>query len=301
LIFQGNFSILFGVTNKTFLNKETTMNNPNGVVLYSGPSQFNGKPIIVIATGLSGNSENEKTGNMIQTYILCADINPVSANFNFRDKAICGDCKHASYGTCYVALHQGPYSVFYSYLRGIYPIYNVEYSHLFQNKNIRLGSYGDPAAVPYGIWENILKLTNSYTGYTHAWNNKKIDERFKNIVMASCDTVNEYKKAQKLGWRTFRIRLSKNAPIFENEFVCPAGKENENNHEVTCSKCLSCKGLSCNSSKSPVIVIHGTQYKINLFKKLIKQINNKKKYKVDVNAYTKAAKELRKQFTKIGG
>jgi hypothetical protein len=275
------------------------MNKVNGVILYQGPSKFNGKPIIVIANGLITDSQNEKTGNMVQTYILCADQNPVSANYNFKDDAICGYCKHAKHGTCYVTLHEGPYSVYYAYLRGLYPVYNeAEHSELFKDKSVRLGSYGDPAAVGYEIWENILKLTNKFTGYTHAWGNKKIDPRFKNIIMASCDTIKETQKAQSVGWRTFRIRLSKNDVILDNEFICPAGKENENS-EMTCSKCLNCKGLSCNSSKNPTIVIHGTDYKIQRFKKLITKINNKKKHSIDVNAYRKAVSEIRKQFTQI--
>jgi len=275
------------------------MEKTNGVILYQGPSVFNKKPIIVIATGLLQDSKNEKTGNMVQTYILCANMDPVVANFNFQDKAICGDCKHAAHGTCYVTLHKGPYAVYYGNLRGIYPIYDeTKHSHLFKDRSIRLGSYGDPVACPYSVWENILKLTNKFTGYTHAWNNKKIDQRFKNIIMASCDTVKEYKKAKELGWRTFRIRLSKDAPVLENEFICPAGKENDNS-DVTCSKCLSCKGLSCNTTKNPTIVIHGTQYKIDMFKKLISRINNKKKYVVDIKNFKKAVINLRKEFTKI--
>jgi len=43
----------------------------SGVVLYRGPSAITGAPIVVVATGLDGAlSDNEKTGAMVQTYVL---------------------------------------------------------------------------------------------------------------------------------------------------------------------------------------------------------------------------------------
>ena len=44
---------------------------PNGVILYRGPSLLDGRPIVCIATGLRAASQNEKTGEMVQTYVLC--------------------------------------------------------------------------------------------------------------------------------------------------------------------------------------------------------------------------------------
>ena len=74
------------------------MKKPSGVILYQGPSLLDGAPIVVIATGLE-NSSNNKTGNMIQTHILCADMLPVAAIQEGKDSSICGDCVHRGDGT----------------------------------------------------------------------------------------------------------------------------------------------------------------------------------------------------------
>lgn len=47
-----------------------------GFVFYDGPSSIDGAPIIGVAVL---KSENGKTGNMVQTYILRADMAPLSA------------------------------------------------------------------------------------------------------------------------------------------------------------------------------------------------------------------------------
>ena len=43
--------------------------NPNGRVIYRGPSLLDGKRIVVVATGFVKKSNNDKTGEMIQTWI----------------------------------------------------------------------------------------------------------------------------------------------------------------------------------------------------------------------------------------
>ena len=49
------------------------MRKPRGLVLYEGPSEIDGKPIVCIATL---DSRNRKTGNMVQTWILRQDVSP---------------------------------------------------------------------------------------------------------------------------------------------------------------------------------------------------------------------------------
>ena len=46
---------------------------------------------------------------------------------------------------------------------------------------IRLGSYGDPAAVPIEIWDNLCSVAANYTGYTHQW--ATCDPNLKNYCM----------------------------------------------------------------------------------------------------------------------
>jgi hypothetical protein len=64
----------------------------NGVILYEGPSVIDGAPIVAIATGFKSPSSNDKTGTMIQVWILRADIAPHEAQKTGADESICGDC-----------------------------------------------------------------------------------------------------------------------------------------------------------------------------------------------------------------
>ena len=57
--------------------------NLKGVVLYNGASVLDGEPVVCIATF---NSNNEKTGDMIQTRIIRSDMSPLEASKTFNDK-----------------------------------------------------------------------------------------------------------------------------------------------------------------------------------------------------------------------
>ena len=52
---------------------------PLGLILWQGPSEFTGDPVALIATGFRRPSRNDKTGPMIQTWILRRDIHPIQA------------------------------------------------------------------------------------------------------------------------------------------------------------------------------------------------------------------------------
>ena len=69
-------------------NKIATAIKPRerGYILYEGPSMLDGEPIAVIATMTTS---NVKTGDMVQTWILRSDINPVQASKIGEDKSIC--------------------------------------------------------------------------------------------------------------------------------------------------------------------------------------------------------------------
>src|SRR6185369_1388684 len=51
-----------------------------------------GAEVVVIATT---ESDNAKTGNMIQVWILTAAVDPITAVQTGQDVKICGDCPHA--------------------------------------------------------------------------------------------------------------------------------------------------------------------------------------------------------------
>ncbi len=242
------------------------MSNIRGVVLYRGKSLINNENIVVIAS--ITNSKNEKIGDMIQTWILLDNnLSPYDNSRNGKDEAICGDCihrgKNGKQGSCYVNLLWAPNQIYKSYLRGNYPDYSPRvHNKLIRGRILRYGAYGDPAAVPYEIWAKLNKLCPNHTGYTHAWRN--CDQRLKKILMASVDTPNQVAEANKLGWRTFRVRIPQNDPLLENEITCPASKEAGKIR--TCATCKACHGAGNGKAKNIAIIAHGWKHKLSKFK-----------------------------------
>lgn len=236
-------------------------------IIYSGPSLIDGKPIIVVAIIKSRNS---KTGNMIQTHIIRADINPIEASKSGEDYSICGNCKHRGIATnnpkmktaenraCYVNLGHGPSQVYKAYIKGNYPIViNPEdIARIGEGRMVRLGTYGDPAAVPKSIWDALLRDSIGHTAYTHQepLNTPETYSR----MMFSADTIEDAKQAHSKGYRTFRVipvnQYTGKDSLLKNEILCPASKEAGN--KVTCNHCRLCSGNNI-KAKNIAIVAHG--------------------------------------------
>ena len=135
-----------------------------GYIMYQGPSMLTGAEIVVIATM---STTNDKTGDMVQTWILDANTNPVEAIKTGEDENVCGTCPHRG-TSCYVNAGQAPNAVFKGFKRGIYPVFNMAlHGAHFAHRKIRLGAYGDPAAVNYDTMALIASLGLGHTGYTH--------------------------------------------------------------------------------------------------------------------------------------
>ena len=242
---------------------EVTLSNEllkaNGVILYEGPSKLDGKPIVVVATGIRKASTNAKTGAMVQTYIIRSDVSPIDAVKTGEDASICGDCPHRGDGngnnrSCYVTLIHGPRSVYASYKRGIYPKANAfEAAQLFAGKMVRLGTYGDPAAAPFPLWKTALLNAKGWTGYTHQWRN--IPARWSELVMASADSVDDMNEAHELGYRTFRVTAEPFENVKGRETVCPASEEK--GKVADCFSCRACMGTSGKAKVSVQIAAHG--------------------------------------------
>lgn len=236
--------------------------NPNGMILWEGPSLLDGAPIVVIATGLRAGSTNTKTGAMVQTYILRSDIPPMEAVATGADSSICGGCQHRGDGTgkqrsCYVTLFQGPRGVYAAYKRGSYDSRKspMEQRELGRDHMIRLGAYGDPCAVPSWVWREFLTHSIGHTGYTHQW--RTIDAAaWHPLVMASADSADEMRDAHALGYRTFRVTPVGEGPIKGVEIVCPAS--HEAGQRVECVDCGLCRGTTVKSPVSIQIMAHGT-------------------------------------------
>ena len=236
-----------------------------GCTFYRGPSLLTGDPIVGVLTGLHRGSSNLKTGPMAQAWILRPDLPPMDAKRQNLDDAICGDCKlrgrDGKDSKCYVVPWLGPFNVYKGFQAGAYPSVSwPELQAVVEGRSIRLGAYGDPAAIPFEVWRALLATAGGHVAYTHQW--KICDSRLKTIAMASVDTEQEFILAGLRGWRTFRIRLQDAPLIAGAEFVCPAS--DEAGHRTTCQRCQLCRGTS-SPARSVVIVAHGKPSSLRAF------------------------------------
>jgi hypothetical protein len=226
-----------------------------GAIFYRGPSLLTGEPIVGALTGLEGGSMNPKTGPMVQAWILRADRAPMDAVRDGSDDAICGPCALRGDGAagrrCYVTVWLGPHNVWKAMAR-YHEASWADAQALVEGRAVRLGAYGDPAAIPFEVWWALLATAAGWVGYTHQW--KTCDDRFRTLLMASVDTEAEFFDAGLRGWRTFRVRRPDAPLITGAEFVCPAS--DEAGHRTTCQRCQLCRGTS-SPARSVAIMAHG--------------------------------------------
>lgn len=225
-------------------------------IAYDGPSALGSQPIVVVCTPKSANA---KTGAAWQIWVLCRDAEPFAALRTGADESICGDCAHrptASGRSCYVSLFTGPRMIFQAMKRGVYPTLSPHSAALrLAGSFVRATAYGDPAAVPFRFWLELLAAVDGWVGYTHQW--KTCDPRFKQLFMASVDTEAQRDQAQANGWRTFHARPIGSA-LARQEFQCPASEEA--GHRTTCDNCQLCRGQA-SPAKSVSIELHGRHHK----------------------------------------
>jgi hypothetical protein len=239
----------------------------NGYVVWEGASLIDGSPIVLILTGFILPTSNRKTGRLIQSWILQQKFVPTYAAKNGLDSGICGNCKMkmSEIGACYVNLLPINH-IYRKYTAGSYPRLSSKEITILQHYRypIRIGSYGDPTAVPFEAWEPIIAASGKYTGYTHR---KDCDLRWQKYLMASVQSEAEAKQAQSQGWRTFRI-IAPDAPLSENEILC----RNTEDDRVQCDRCLLCDGAS--SKPNIADKVHGLNWKVSNFLKYIESISS---------------------------
>ncbi len=232
------------------------------MTIWRGTSNLDGEtPIVVLATysaRKAGNSNNRKTGDMIQTWILRDDIEPHAAFRAGYDEGICGTCAHRSpasggSGACYVMTFQAPLQVWRAYKRGNVRDLDLD---VFKDRKVRFGAYGDPAAAPFEVWEKIANVAAAVTGYTHAW--RDCDSRFSQYCMASVDNLEEYRAARHSGYRSFVVRPAGTPKPF-GLVTCPAS--DEAGKRTTCAECLQCGGTSNGRRADITIAAHGATAK----------------------------------------
>lgn len=259
-----------------------------GVVFYRGPSMIDGSPIVGIATF---GTANEKTGNLVQTWIIRSDVHPIDAINTGADSAICGNCplrgriadaserthKNGKFKgdtvnkgrSCYVLVQNAPLAIYASFVKGQYPELAPEHRRKMIGKGLRYGSYGDPVAIPVEAWDKLAKhcTGKAQPGYTHQWGDKRFAGWSKR-VMASTHSREENELAHSMGWRTFRT-VKDIADKSPDEIVCPASSEG--GFTATCETCGACNGRRDmkDGRKSLMIVAHGGDGKLGLVAKVI--------------------------------
>ena len=230
--------------------------NQNGRILFEGVSPLTGQKIVCILTGLKTSTSNEKTGDMVQSWILLQDHKPNESHKNGLNRGVCGDCPHAGYNnnSCYVKWFQAPLQVWKSYKNNRYDYFKKSDLNLIKGRSLRLGSAGDPTVIPLSILKPLLDICKNHTGYTHQWRSNFAQE-YKGIVQASCDSFNDYLLASGLGFKCFYVK-HKDTKVDKKLFV-NCGASIEAGKKTECSKCALCDG----SSRDIVINAHGSTSK----------------------------------------
>ena len=218
----------------------------NGFVIHEDSQR------VIIATGFSKASDNRKTGDMIQIWILVKSVSPTEAIKSGLDRLICGNCVHRGDGhggnrSCYVNAGQAPFGIWRAWRAGRYP--TLQFMDCFAGRKVRFGAYGDPTHLPLPLALAIAGVSSGWTGYTHQWRKPSL-QGWKSLLMASVDTTAELLIARAMGWSTFRVSPDMDHRTFET--LCASERNG-----TPCSICLGCPG-SRNGIQSVWIPAHGT-------------------------------------------
>jgi len=225
-----------------------------GFIIWQGPSLYDGAPLVAIATMQSA---NEKTGNMVQVWILRQDIAPHDAILEGSDGSICGDCPLKSGGGCYELTWRAPTQVYAAFLRGVYVDISADLARISliaASREVRLGAYGDPAFVPYAIIQALISRANGHTGYTHQWDQPWFDARFLKYCMASANNTDDARFLEKANIRYF-LAVDGDTNVPKGTVVCP-----NLTHGVQCRDCLLCSGGKM--GKNVVTELHGAKKRL---------------------------------------
>jgi hypothetical protein len=220
----------------------------NGFILHEDRDR------VIIATGFESPSDNRKTGDMIQIWILVKAVSPTEAIRTGLDRLICGNCVHRGHEengrfgvgrSCYVNPGQAPQGIWKAWKAGRYsPLRSLE---CFAGRKVRFGAYGDPTHLPLSLALAIAGVASGHTGYTHQWRKPSL-QPWRSLLMASVDSVAELVIARSLGWSTFRVG-SEASP---GESLCASERIG-----TPCMDCLICAGAR-GGLESVHIPPHGT-------------------------------------------
>ena len=245
--------ILRNLVNKG-LNKaiSKSLKMKDSIVIYKGISLLdNETPIMVVMSGYNKDSQNDKTGPLVQLYILPIDILPKDA-YTSGSKSVCGDCKYNGNNGCYVR---------WSHLKGLWnsarsqsPVSMRLSKELIKGLRVRVGAAGDPAAIPFTFWNSLLSGCEKFTGYTHQWNKDEFTS-LSSLFVASTDSKEETRQANDKGWSTFEV-IDNEEPS-PSSILCLATDttKQKNGLPFTCSSCMGCNGKG--KQKNWYVQLHG--------------------------------------------
>lgn len=219
-------------------------------VVYRGPSRYDGSIIRAVLCMVSANA---KTGNMIQLMILPDKVAPHTAQRTGKDRSVCGECpfRPALQGGCYVATFQGPLAAWKATRRKpVVPLSSLN----FEGRALRLGAYGDVAALPAELVSQLVAaVSGRVTGYTHGHRLLGLAgvAHLRTSCMLSVESEQDARAAWSAGWRTFRGVSPDDSPVKGAEIECPT-----ETRDIQCVDCGLCKGASL-AARSITIPVHG--------------------------------------------
>lgn len=201
------------------------------------------------------NANNKKTGLMVQISILDTSLNLRKIDGSEENGQGCSRPQCSAFDGCYVRsffAHVGSIDKnLNDYRAGTLPKMNwVSFMALINGLDVRLGEFGDPAAMGLRYVEEIARRARKHTGYTHRW--KSCDQDLRFFLMASVENQPDYDLARKMGWKCFYVGGN---PVKGDVMQCP----NEGPSGLLCNQCGLCKGANAKFSIS--IEPHGQQKK----------------------------------------
>lgn len=211
------------------------------LVIWRGPSRLDRSPIVAL---LQLRTSNSKTGDIPSIWIEPDNVDIANP------RSTCGDCPLRA-GGCYVDA-RGVFSIRAATQgKALAPWADVR--RIVAGRVLRLGSHGDPLALPLPLIRRLVGLASATVGYTHHWRRHKSPATggwLQSAIMASVENSADAKEAQRLGWRTYRIRPW-DTPLEPGEIQCPAVVRPG---AVTCQQCKVC-GTAGRRSVS--VEVHG--------------------------------------------
>lgn len=194
---------------------------------------------------LTVGSDNVKTGDAVSVAILDAEHDPVTAYAAGRPSGCSPDCSMSRDGLgCYVNWGQAPLGLWRAWHAGnVEPLRPEGYAAAMRGRALlRLGSAGDPAAMPPDVVAALVTAAKAeglaVTAYTHDHRRQR-SRHLRSVAMASVENAADAAAARRRGWRTFRIDEPGMMPSVDvGEIVCPASAER--GYVTTCNVCKVC-------------------------------------------------------------